>query len=50
MEENNEIKHRKRTLIIMIILIALFVIGIIVRWDYISGEITESVQHMFKGK
>lgn len=47
MEENREDNNRKRTIIIMVALMAMFVVGIIIRWDYISGEITASWQNLF---
>lgn len=37
----------KPTVIIMIAIIIMFIIGIIIRWDYIKKEVTDTVQHMF---
>ena len=41
-------KKQNTNVKLMIILIILFVIGIIIRWDYISGEITDSFTGLFE--
>lgn len=45
MERNLEqdAKARKKNIYVMIILIVLFLIGILTRWDYVSNEIKEDV-------
>lgn len=47
--ENNAEKTpvHKPTVIIMVAVIVLFLIGIIIRWDYIKKEVTDTMQHMF---
>lgn len=39
-----EKRNSKRNVYSMIIIIVLFIIGIIIRWDYVSSEISESVK------
>ena len=42
-----EIKNSKRNIYMMFVIIGLFIIGIILRWDYVSSEISESVKSRF---
>lgn len=38
-------KESRTNIIVMIILGLMFVVGIIIRWDYISGEVSSTVDH-----
>lgn len=40
-------KNQKTNIVMMGALIVLFIIGIIVRWDYIVKELTETFEIMF---
>ncbi len=40
-------KNQKRNIKMMAALIALFIIGIAIRWEYISKEITEAIDALF---
>lgn len=40
-------KNQKRNIRMMAALIALFAIGIAMRWDFITKEITEAIDVMF---
>lgn len=40
-------KHQKRNIRMMAALIALFAIGIAIRWDFITNEIKETIEIMF---
>ncbi len=44
---SEKVPHNKTTVTMMVILIALFVIGIILRWDYISREVSDSFKSRF---
>ncbi len=40
-------KYQKRNVVAMGILILLFIIGIIIRWDFVSSEVTSSIDALF---
>lgn len=42
-----KIPHNKTTVTVMVVMIVLFIIGIIVRWEYVSREASGSFNNLF---
>ncbi len=42
-DEQKDLKARKRNIFMMILLIVLFLIGILSRWDFVKDEVSSSV-------
>lgn len=42
-----KIPHNRTTVTVMVVMIALFMIGIIVRWEYVSQEVSGSFNNLF---
>ena len=46
--EPEQVPVNRRNIVIMIILALMFIVGIIIRWDYISKEAGESIGRYFE--
>lgn len=46
-EKEQEEKQRKRNLKLMIIIAVMFLIGILIRWDYTKTAVKESIMDYF---
>ena len=47
-DEGQDTKARKNNIIMLSLLIVVFIIGIIIRWDYVSSEISTTVEGYFE--